>query len=147
MGHDGNATRSCSSVPPIVGHLFQHKSLSNNDDALNGLPSRRKKPKMRTPHLICIGLIFLRTTLIAGCSHNSSGGFIPTVRSRAFFGSARKARGKGTETKTKTSKENLPSKICLVCGRPFSWRKKWERCWDEVTCCSKRCNSERRKGS
>jgi hypothetical protein len=42
-------------------------------------------------------------------------------------------------------KENLPTKICLVCGRPFSWRKKWERCWEEVTTCSKRCNSERRQ--
>ena len=24
-------------------------------------------------------------------------------------------------------KENLPSKICVVCNRPFTWRKKWER--------------------
>ena len=30
------------------------------------------------------------------------------------------------------------------CNRPFEWRKKWERCWDEVTTCSKRCNSERK---
>jgi hypothetical protein len=42
------------------------------------------------------------------------------------------------------SKANLPSKVCVVCNRPFTWRKKWERCWDEVTTCSKRCNSERR---
>lgn len=41
-------------------------------------------------------------------------------------------------------KENLPSKDCIVCGRPFTWRKKWERCWDEVTTCSKSCNSKRR---
>ena len=26
-----------------------------------------------------------------------------------------------------------------------TWRKKWERVWDEVTTCSKRCNSERRR--
>ena len=43
------------------------------------------------------------------------------------------------------SKSNLPSKVCVVCNRPFTWRKKWERCWDEVTTCSKRCNTERRK--
>ncbi len=41
-------------------------------------------------------------------------------------------------------KENLPSKPCLNCGRDFTWRKKWENCWDEVTCCSKRCRSEMR---
>ncbi len=41
-------------------------------------------------------------------------------------------------------KENLPTKICVVCERPFTWRKKWERCWDEVTTCSKSCNRKRR---
>lgn len=61
---------------------------------------------------------------------------------------ARGRRGGGDIEKAKPiSKENLPSKFCVVCGRPFSWRKKWERCWDEVTTCSKRCNSERRGGS
>ncbi|HBJ92910.1 MAG TPA: DUF2256 domain-containing protein, partial [Hyphomonadaceae bacterium] len=28
-------------------------------------------------------------------------------------------------------KSDLPEKICPVCDRPFSWRKKWERVWDE----------------
>ncbi|KAL3802378.1 hypothetical protein HJC23_007203 [Cyclotella cryptica] len=41
-------------------------------------------------------------------------------------------------------KENLPSKVCLICNRPFTWRKKWERCWDEVTTCSKSCNARRK---
>ncbi len=41
-------------------------------------------------------------------------------------------------------KEHLPSKICVTCGRPFTWRKKWEKVWDEVTTCSKSCNSKRR---
>nr|WP_306469582.1 DUF2256 domain-containing protein [Oscillatoria laete-virens] len=35
--------------------------------------------------------------------------------------------------------KNLPVKICAHCGRPFEWRKKWERCWDEVRFCSLRC--------
>ena len=41
-------------------------------------------------------------------------------------------------------KENLPSKVCVVCDRPFTWRKKWENCWDEVTTCSKSCNGKRK---
>ena len=32
----------------------------------------------------------------------------------------------------------------MVCERPFTWRKKWERCWDEVTTCSKSCNQKRK---
>jgi hypothetical protein len=38
-------------------------------------------------------------------------------------------------------KGDLPTKPCLVCGRPFTWRKKWERVWDEVKYCSDRCRS------
>ena len=34
---------------------------------------------------------------------------------------------------------HLPSKVCVTCGRSFTWRKKWERTWDEVRYCSKRC--------
>lgn len=41
-------------------------------------------------------------------------------------------------------KENLPTKVCVVCQRPFNWRKKWEKVWDEVTTCSKSCNRKRR---
>lgn len=44
-------------------------------------------------------------------------------------------------------KENLPSKICVTCGRPFTWRKKWERVWDEVSTCSKMCNHKRRQAT
>ncbi|MBK8639029.1 MAG: DUF2256 domain-containing protein [Chromatiaceae bacterium] len=36
-------------------------------------------------------------------------------------------------------KSELPSKICPVCGKPFAWRKKWERDWDHVKYCSERC--------
>lgn len=42
-------------------------------------------------------------------------------------------------------KADLPVKTCVVCGRPFSWRKKWERVWDEVTVCSDRCRTEKKK--
>ncbi|MEN8858372.1 MAG: DUF2256 domain-containing protein, partial [Flavobacteriaceae bacterium] len=29
-------------------------------------------------------------------------------------------------------KQHLPEKICLICGKPFSWRKKWEKNWEQV---------------
>ena len=31
------------------------------------------------------------------------------------------------------------SKICVRCARPFTWRKKWERDWEQVKYCSDRC--------
>ena len=59
------------------------------------------------------------------------------------------ARGKRSKTDSGgmrgVKKENLPTKTCVVCDRPFTWRKKWERCWDEVTTCSKSCNAARRR--
>ena len=36
-------------------------------------------------------------------------------------------------------KSELPSKTCETCGLPFTWRKKWERDWDNVRYCSDRC--------
>jgi len=42
-------------------------------------------------------------------------------------------------------KENLPSKVCVVCDRTFNWRRKWEKVWEDVTTCSKSCNRKRRE--
>ena len=39
----------------------------------------------------------------------------------------------------KDNNAHLPEKICVVCGRPFKWRKKWAKVWDEVKYCSDRC--------
>lgn len=36
-------------------------------------------------------------------------------------------------------KADLATKICATCARPFAWRKKWARVWDEVKYCSDRC--------
>ncbi|PMO05333.1 hypothetical protein BCT19_12715 [Vibrio splendidus] len=36
-------------------------------------------------------------------------------------------------------KPHLPTKTCPICQKPFSWRKKWQRCWDDVIYCSERC--------
>ncbi|MEB3221712.1 MAG: DUF2256 domain-containing protein [Candidatus Sericytochromatia bacterium] len=44
-------------------------------------------------------------------------------------------------------RRDLPEKVCPVCGRPFSWRKKWERVWDEVRYCSERCRRRRQGGA
>ncbi len=40
---------------------------------------------------------------------------------------------------------DLPSKLCLACGLPFTWRKKWERDRESVRYCSERCR--RSKGA
>lgn len=42
-------------------------------------------------------------------------------------------------------KGDLPQKICACCGRPFAWRKKWEKVWEEVRYCSDRCRGEGRQ--
>jgi hypothetical protein len=36
-------------------------------------------------------------------------------------------------------KADLPTKICVTCLRPFTWRKKWARDWAQVKYCSDRC--------
>ncbi|MDA0378255.1 MAG: DUF2256 domain-containing protein [Bacteroidetes bacterium] len=40
-------------------------------------------------------------------------------------------------------KADLPEKRCVVCGRPFTWRRKWKKVWDEVRYCSERCRAAR----
>lgn len=36
-------------------------------------------------------------------------------------------------------KADLATKLCVVCAKPFTWRKKWARDWDNVKYCSRRC--------
>ncbi|MDA9322771.1 DUF2256 domain-containing protein [Flavobacteriaceae bacterium] len=42
-------------------------------------------------------------------------------------------------------KTSLPSKVCTVCQRPFNWRKKWEKNWDEVRYCSEKCKRNKKQ--
>jgi len=42
----------------------------------------------------------------------------------------------------KGNKAALPSKPCLACGRPMSWRKRWVLNWDAVKYCSDRCRAQ-----
>ena len=42
-------------------------------------------------------------------------------------------------------KADLPQKVCPVCDRPFSWRKKWAQHWDDVIYCSERCRRQKNR--
>ena len=41
------------------------------------------------------------------------------------------------------NKAHLPSKPCLACGRPMSWRRAWAKNWNEVKYCSDACRRGR----
>ncbi|MFL2720407.1 MAG: DUF2256 domain-containing protein [Gammaproteobacteria bacterium] len=36
-------------------------------------------------------------------------------------------------------KLKLSQKICPICNRSFTWRKKWEKNWENVIYCSEKC--------
>ncbi|MBO9475274.1 DUF2256 domain-containing protein [Shimia sp. R10_1] len=40
-------------------------------------------------------------------------------------------------------KSDLPQKNRVACQRPFVWRKKWARVWEEVKYCSAKCRSQK----
>ncbi|WP_421811187.1 DUF2256 domain-containing protein [Flagellimonas sp.] len=42
-------------------------------------------------------------------------------------------------------KPHLPTKTCPICERPFTWRKKWAKDWDQVIYCSDRCRKNKNK--
>ena len=44
-------------------------------------------------------------------------------------------------------KQHLPEKTCVHCQRPFSWRKKWERDWEQVKFCSDGCRKVHKKSA
>ncbi|WCM18290.1 DUF2256 domain-containing protein [Paraburkholderia bryophila] len=37
------------------------------------------------------------------------------------------------------NKTGLPVKLCVACGLPMSWRRRWARNWSEVKYCSDAC--------
>ena len=51
----------------------------------------------------------------------------------------------GNVPPVKFTKSNLPYKICVVCNRPFEYRKKWEKVWAEVKYCSDRCRGNKQQ--
>mmetsp|Transcript_2545 Transcript_2545/g.4353 ORF Transcript_2545/g.4353 Transcript_2545/m.4353 type:complete len:295 (-) Transcript_2545:13-897(-) len=96
--------------------------------------------------------LFSKPSAIAGRRHLGFIGTLPIsgreLRTSSTDLTMRKKRKGGRGGKNAVGKlvkkGDLPSKICVVCDRPFTWRKKWERNWDEVTTCSKSCNAKRR---
>ncbi|MCC6006410.1 MAG: DUF2256 domain-containing protein [Rhodobacteraceae bacterium] len=42
-------------------------------------------------------------------------------------------------------KRDLPQKTCVTCGRPFTWRRKWAKVWNEVRHCSDACRRARKR--
>ncbi|TCJ19671.1 DUF2256 domain-containing protein [Flaviaesturariibacter flavus] len=52
-----------------------------------------------------------------------------------------------TKRKKTPAKSDLPVKTCVACGRPFTWRKKWEKVWAEVKYCSERCRGLRKQAT
>lgn len=48
-----------------------------------------------------------------------------------------------TKSGFKGNKAHLPSKPCLACGRPMSWRRAWAKNWDEVRYCSEACRRQK----
>ena len=39
----------------------------------------------------------------------------------------------------RSTRAELPTKPCQVCGRTITWRKAWERDWEKVRYCSDAC--------
>ena len=40
---------------------------------------------------------------------------------------------------------SLDEKPCVVCGRTITWRKAWEKNWNEIKYCSDQCRKSRSK--
>ncbi|MFZ4380950.1 MAG: DUF2256 domain-containing protein [Sandarakinorhabdus sp.] len=47
----------------------------------------------------------------------------------------------GTAMAKMRRKADLPTKACAACGRPFAWRKKWAKDWEQVKYCSDACRT------
>ena len=69
-------------------------------------------------------------------------GFLDTIREGAMS-QENSPSGRSKPDLMPHQKPSLPTKICPACGRPFAWRKKWQRDWERVVYCSDAC---RRKG-
>jgi hypothetical protein len=43
----------------------------------------------------------------------------------------------------KGNKSGLPSKPCVTCKRPMTWRKAWAKNWADVRYCSDACRKNK----
>jgi hypothetical protein len=46
-------------------------------------------------------------------------------------------------TGPRSAMPKAPTKSCAHCGREIIWRKRWERCWEEIRYCGERCRRTR----
>ena len=51
------------------------------------------------------------------------------------------------DTGFKGNKQALPTKPCVACGRPMSWRKAWAKNWADVKYCSDACRRGKTGGA
>ena len=71
-----------------------------------------------------------------------SGGVSGDVQCQGAFTQAGPSRQDNQVRSLETSQELV--QVCEACGRPFAWRKKWARDWDNVKTCSERCKGDLR---
>jgi hypothetical protein len=64
----------------------------------------------------------------------------------AMPGQYRPPQARPQPTMKMRKKSELPTKLCAHCSLPFTWRKKWERDWDQVKYCSERCRRAGKHG-
>ena len=50
-------------------------------------------------------------------------------------------------TEFKGNKRTLPSKPCVHCHRPMTWRRAWAKNWDDVKYCSDRCRADAKRSA
>lgn len=68
----------------------------------------------------------------------------PLERSGSHAHLTRMPRESGGDTnRGKRRATDRPAKVCLRCGRPFTWRRKWARDWAQVRYCSDNCRQGR----
>jgi len=119
--------------------------------ATNHIRARHRMQSLRTAAAFVSLVRFTSAAFVLNPYVPLSTGFNSLI-TRKFVPTSLAARGRNKKSLSKkgnamkgVKKENLPIKICVICNRPFTWRKKWEKCWDEVTTCSKKCNGMRRQ--
>ena len=118
----------------ISDHNLEWVDITNNEEALK-ITSKSQKELLRRLHVIDNGKVISGAqAFILIWSKIPKYNFLSKLFSiRPFFIFKK-------QKTIKVKKQNLPSKICSVCKRPFLWRKKWKLNWDKVKYCSKKCS-------
>jgi hypothetical protein len=80
---------------------------------------------------VCLLYFFCNYTGKVSVNAGRRGGMVQRARRGEVMGRMRR-------------KGELPAKTCATCGRPFVWRRKWARDWENVRHCSERCRRARK---